>query len=106
MGERTDGEIPRPEQQDDEEDKLQPNDPFDLGQVDERQEDDDDGCDGALRHRVMHVRDDARDGLAEAGGAQGVADRLKRVFVFVALCVQCCNLVQTTELLCKSGNWK
>ena len=83
VGERADSEIPRPEEQDDEEDKLQANDPFDLCQVDERQEHDDDGGDGALRHRVMHVRDDARDGLAEAGGAQGVADRLQRGFALL-----------------------
>ena len=46
--------------------------------VDEGEEYDDDGCDGSLRDGMVHVGDDAGDGLPEAGGAQGVPDRLRR----------------------------
>ena len=47
-------------------------------QVDEGEEDDDDCCDGALCDGMVHVRDDPGDRLAEPGGAQRVADRLRR----------------------------
>ena len=47
-------------------------------QIDEGEEDDDDGGDGALGDRVVHVRDDARDRLTEPRRAQRVPDRLKQ----------------------------
>ena len=54
-------------------------------QVDEGEEEDDDGGDGALGDRVVHVRDDARDRLPEPRRAQRVPDRLKRTEDGVAL---------------------
>ena len=47
-------------------------------QIDECEEYDDDGGDGALGDGMVHVRDDAGDGLSEAGGAQRVPDRLRQ----------------------------
>ena len=47
-------------------------------QIDEGEEDDDDGGDGALGDRVVHVGDDARDRLPEPRRAQRVPDRLKQ----------------------------
>ena len=55
-------------------------------QIDEGEEDDDDGGDGALGDRVVHVRDDARDRLPEPRRAQRVPDRLKKQAALFTSC--------------------
>ena len=79
MRERSDDKVGRAEQQHDEQGELQPDDPLDAGGVDQGEEGDDDGGHGALRQRAVVGRQQAGDGLAEAGGAQGVADGLWRL---------------------------
>ena len=82
MRDRSQYEISRAQEQDDEEDELQPDDPLDAGQVDEGQEEDDDGRDGAFTQRGVGLRDEAGDGFSEASSAQGIANRLGKKYIY------------------------
>ena len=68
-------------------------------QIDEGEEDNDDGGDGALGDRVVHVGDDARDRLPEPRRAQRVPDRLKQTSCFV-------YIISTRNSPCNSCHYR